>query len=118
LSTISTLSNGFSGHSAAAEIALHPSGKFLYASNRGPDSIAVFSIGADGLPTHVESVPVDGKTPRNFAIDPTGSWLVVGDQESDKVVVFRIHRKTGRLTPTGQVLTISSPACVTFVPLQ
>ena len=61
---------------------------------------------------------MDGKTPRNFAIDPTGSWLLVGDQESDKVVVFRINGKTGRLTSTGQVLQISSPACVTFVPLQ
>ena len=118
LSTISTLPNGFSGDAAAAEIALHPSGKFLYASNRGPDSIAVFSIAAEGSLSHVEFVPVDGKTPRNFAIDPTGSWLLVGDQESDKVVVFRINGKTGRLTSTGQVLQISSPACVTFVPLQ
>jgi 6-phosphogluconolactonase len=117
LSTMSTLPEGFSSHSAAAEIALHPSGKFLYASNRGPDSIAVFSVAAGGLLTRVEFVPVNGKTPRNFAIDPTGSWLLVGDQESDKVVVFRINRKTGRLTPTGQVLEISSPACVTFVPL-
>jgi 6-phosphogluconolactonase len=117
LSTISTLPDGFSGHAAAAEIALHPSGKFLYASNRGPDSIAVFSIGADGSLGHVEFVPVDGKTPRNFAIDPTGSWLLVGAQESDKVVVFRINKKTGRLTRTGQVLQISSPACVTFVSL-
>jgi len=117
LSTISTLPDGFSGHSAAAEIALHPSGKFLYASNRGPDSIAVFSIAAEGTLSHVEFAPVSGKTPRNFAIDPTGSWLLVGDQESDKVVVFRINRKTGRLTPTGQILQISYPACVTFVPL-
>jgi 6-phosphogluconolactonase len=115
LSAISTLPDGFSGHSAAAEIALHPSGKFLYASNRGPDSIAVFAIGADGLPSHVEFVPVNGKTPRNFAIDPTGSWLWAGAQESDRVVIFRIDHKTGRLTPTGQVLEISSPACVTFV---
>ena len=118
LSTISTLPDGFSGHSAAAEIALHPSGKFLYASNRGPDSIAVFSIAADGSLSHVEFVPVGGKTPRNFAIDPTGSWLLAGAQESDKVIVFRIDKKTGRLTPGGQVLQISSPACVTFVPLQ
>ena len=117
LSTISTLPDGFSGHSDASEIALHPSGKFLYASNRGPDSIAVFSIAADGSLSRVEFVPVNGKTPRNFAIDPTGSWLLAANQESDKVVVFRINHKTGRLTPTGQVLQISSPACVTFVPL-
>jgi 6-phosphogluconolactonase len=118
LSTISTLPDGFSAHSAAAEIALHPSGKFLYASNRGADSIAVFSVAAEGLPSHIEFVPVKGKTPRNFAIDPTGSWLLAGDQESDKVVVFRINRKTGRLTSTGQALEISSPACVTFVALR
>ncbi len=117
LNTMSTLPHGFSGPSAAAEIVLHPSGKFLYASNRGPDSIAVFSVAAGGLLTHAEFVPVKGKTPRNFAIDPTGSWLLVGDQESDKVVVFRINKKTGRLTATGPVLEISSPACVTFVPL-
>ncbi len=117
ISTISTLPDGFPGHSAAAEIALHPSGRFLYASNRGADSIAVFSVAADGALSHVEFVPVNGKTPRNFAIDPTGSWLLAGDQESDKMVVFRINHKTGRLTPTGQVLQVSSPACVTFVHL-
>ena len=119
LSTISTLPDGFSGHSEASEIALHPSGKFLYASNRGQDSIAVFSIAPrEGTLTHVEVVSVNGKTPRNFAIDPTGSWLLAANQESDNVVVFRINHKTGRLTPTGQVLHISSPACVQFVPLR
>jgi 6-phosphogluconolactonase len=118
LSTISTLPAGYSGEASAAEIALHPSGKFLYASNRGPDSIAVFSVSAGGLLRLLEFVPVEGKTPRNFAIDPTGSWLFVGDQESDKVEVFRINRKTGHLTSTGQVLQISSPACITFVPQQ
>ena len=93
LSTISTPAEWIFGRAAAAEIALHPSGKFLYASNRGPDSIAVFSIAAEGSLRLVEFVPVDGKTPRNFAIDPTGSWLLVGDQESDKVVVFRINQQ-------------------------
>jgi 6-phosphogluconolactonase len=118
LSTVSTLPAGFSGHSAASEIALHPSGKFLYASNRGHDSIAVFSIApVKGTLTNVEFVPVNGKTPRSFAIDPTGSWLLAANQESDNVVVFRINHKTGRLTPTGQVLQILSPACVLFVPL-
>jgi 6-phosphogluconolactonase len=118
LSSISTLPDGFSGPSAAAEIVLHPSGKFLYASNRGPDSITVFSISpSEGKLTHVEFVPVNGKTPRNFAIDPTGSWLWAANQESNNIVLFRIDGKTGRLTPSGQVLQISSPACVTFVPL-
>jgi len=118
LSTISTLPDGFSGHSAASEIALHPSGKFLYASNRGHDSIAVFSIApVKGTLTKVEVVPTNGKTPRSFAIDPTGSWLWAANQQSDNVVVFRINPKTGRITPTGHVLQIGSPACVQFAPL-
>ena len=119
INTVSTLPDNFSGPSAAAEIALHPSGKFLYASNRGPDSIAVFSIApGKGTLTRIELVPVNGKTPRNFAVDPTGSWLLAADQESDKVVIFRINRKTGRLTPSGQEFQVPSPACVRFVPLQ
>jgi 6-phosphogluconolactonase len=118
LSTISTLPDGFSGPSAAAEIALHPSGKFLYASNRGPDSITVFSIApTSGTLARIEIVPVNGKTPRNFAIDPTGSWLLAANQESDNVVVFRIDPDTGRLIATGQALQVSSPAFVKFVPL-
>jgi 6-phosphogluconolactonase len=118
LSTISTLPDGFSGPSFASEIALHPSGNFLYASNRGHDSIAVFSIDPiKGTLTKVEVVSTNGKTPRSFAVDPTGSWFLAANQQSDNVVVFRIHPKTGRLTPTGQVLQITSPACVQFVPL-
>jgi 6-phosphogluconolactonase len=118
LNTVSTLPDGFSGHSDASEIALHPSGKFLYASNRGHDSIAVFSISpARGTLTKGEVIPTNGKTPRSFAIDPTGSWLLAANQQSDNVVVFRVNPKTGRLTPTGQVLQIISPACVQFVPL-
>src|ERR1700687_866612 len=98
LSTISTLPDGFSGHSTASEIALHPSGKFLYASNRGHDSIAVFLISpTKGTLTSVEFVPGNGKTPRSFAIDPTGSWLLAANQQSDNVVVFRVNPKTGRL---------------------
>jgi 6-phosphogluconolactonase len=118
LSMISTLPDGFSAPSFASEIALHPSGKFLYASNRGHDSIAVFSVvPTKGTLTSVEFVPVNGKTPRSFAIDPTGSWLLAANQGSDNVVAFRINHKSGRLTPTGQVLQISSPACVQFVSL-
>jgi 6-phosphogluconolactonase len=116
LSTTSTLPDGFSGDNTAAEIAIHPGGRFLYASNRGPDTIAVFSINpAKGTLAHVEFVSTNGKTPRNFAIDPTGSWLLAANQESDDVVVFRINRKTGRLTPTGQVLRVPSPTCLKFV---
>jgi 6-phosphogluconolactonase len=118
LKTASTLPEKFTANNDAAEIAVHPSGKFLYASNRGHDSIAVFSIdSAKGTLTRVEFIPTKGKTPRNFAIDPTGSWLLVANQASDNIVVFRIDSKTGHLTPSGQVLSVSSPVCVKFVPL-
>lgn len=118
LKTISTLPDKFAGSNDAAEIAVHPSGKFLYASNRGHDSIAVFSVDSvKGALTRVEFVSTKGKTPRNFAIDPTGAWLFVANQASDNVVVFRIDGKTGHLTPTGQALSVASPACVKFVPL-
>jgi len=118
LQTISTLPKGFSGQSAAAEIEIDPSGKFLFASNRGNDSVAVFAIDSDaGTLTHVETDPTGGKTPRNFAIDPTGSWLLAANQDSDEVLVFRIDRKTGHLTPTGETLRVPSPVCLKFVAL-
>ena len=106
-------------NSAAAEIEIHPAGKFLFASNRGDDSVAVFAIESDtGSLTHVATVPTGGKTPRNFAIDPTGSWLLAANQDSDEIVVFRIDRKTGRLTPTGETVQVPSPACLKFVALE
>jgi len=117
LQTISSLSTDFAGRSFAAEIAIHPSGKFLYASNRGEDSIAVFAIDqAAGTLEAVENTPTKGKTPRNFAIDPSGSWLLVGNQESDSIVTFRIDGKTGHLTPAGKVVQVGSPVCIQFDP--
>jgi 6-phosphogluconolactonase len=119
LQIVSTLPKGFNGNSTAAEIQIHPSGKFLFASNRGNDSITVFTIDSNtGRLTRVETDSTDGKTPRSFAIDPTGSWLLAANQDSDKIVVFRIDRKTGHLTPTGDVLQSLSPACLTFVARQ
>jgi 6-phosphogluconolactonase len=119
LQTISALPKGFSGENTAAEIEIHPSGKFLFASNRGDDGIAVFAIDSQtGLLTHVETEPTRGKTPRNFAIDPTGSWLLAANQDSDNIVVFRIDQKTGRLKSTGDVLQVQSPVCLKFVALQ
>lgn len=116
IGTVSTLPKDFKGENSAAEIAVHPSGKFLYGSNRGHDSIAVFSIDPRrGTLTLLEHVSTQGKTPRNFAIDPTGSYLFAANQDSDSIVVFRIDRATGRLTPTGQKLDVPSPVCVTFV---
>jgi 6-phosphogluconolactonase len=120
LQTISMLPKDFTGTKGAAEIAVHPSGKFLYASNRGSaDSIAVFSIDpAKGTLTVVDYVPTGGKTPRNFAIDPTGTYLFAANQESASVVVFRIDRKTGKLTPSGDKLDVPVPVCVTFLPMR
>jgi 6-phosphogluconolactonase len=115
LQTISTLPKDFKGQSDAAEVQVHPSGKFLYGSNRGHDSIAVFAIDArNGTLAPAEHVLTQGKTPRNFAIDPTGSYLFAANQDSNNIVVFRIDSQTGHLTPTGQVLEVSSPVCVTF----
>ena len=117
LQTVSTLPQGFKGNSTAAEIEIHSAGKFLFASNRGDDSVAVFAIdSASGKLTHVETFPSGGKTPRNFTIDPTGSWLLIANQDSDNIVVFGIDRKTGRLTSTGEAVTVPLPACLKFVP--
>jgi 6-phosphogluconolactonase len=119
LQTISTLPKSFSGNNTAAEIEIHPSGKFLFASNRGDDTIAVFAIDVHtGTLTQVETVRTGGETPRNFAIDPTGLWLLAANQDSDEIVVFRIDSKTGHLTLTGERLQVPSPTCLKLVALQ
>jgi 6-phosphogluconolactonase len=112
---ISSLPTDFKGHNDAAEIAVHPSGKFVYASNRGDDSIAVFAVGAGGKLTFLERTPTQGKTPRGFAIDPAGSYLLVANQASDNVVVFAIDLTTGRLKPTGTILRVPTPVAIQFV---
>lgn len=116
IQTISTLPAGFSGANSSAEIAVDPSGKFLYASNRGPDSIAIFLIDpATGLLTSAGFTPTGGKTPRNFAINPTGKFLVAANQDSGNIVVFRIDPKTGGLTPIGIDARVPSPVSIVFV---
>ena len=119
LETISTLPSDYKGSSNCAELEMHPSGRFLYGSNRGHDSIAVFAIDpVKGTPSLIEHVPTQGKTPRGFGIDPTGSYLIAGNQDSNSLVVFRIDAKTGRLTPTGQKLDVPAPICVMFEPAE
>lgn len=114
--TVSTLPKDFAGNNTAAEIALAPDGKFLYASNRGHDSIAVFAVDRKtGKLTFVEHQSTQGHTPRHFAIDPTGRWLLAENQASDSVVVFAIDAGTGRLKPTGQTVSIGAPVCAVFV---
>jgi 6-phosphogluconolactonase len=116
LQTISSLPESFHGVNYAAEIAVHPSGKFLYVSNRGDDSMAVFAIdpGRHTLKP-VQYISTQGKFPRSFGITPDGSYLLAANQKSDNVVIFRIDRNTGRLTPTGQSLAVTAPVCVKFV---
>jgi len=117
LQSVSMLPSDFSGRNDAAEIAVHPNGKLLYASNRGHDSIAVFAIDeARGTLTFVARVPTGGKEPRHFAIDPTGKYLLAENQFSNNIVVFKIDLATGGLTPTGQVVDVPSPVDLTFVP--
>ena len=101
---------------STAEVLVHPSGRFLYGSNRGHDSIAVFSIDqTSGRLTFVETQPTQGSTPRGFGIDPSGAYLLAGNQRSDSVVVFRINQETGRLTPTGSKIEVGAPVSVKFV---
>ena len=113
--TVSTLPSGFSSESTTAEIAIDSKGKFLYGSNRGHDSIAVFSIDAGtGKLSLLENVSSGGKMPRNFAIGPTGRYLFAANQKSDSIAIFRIDANTGRLQATGRVLQVPSPVCVVF----
>jgi 6-phosphogluconolactonase len=115
--SISALPAGFSGRNDAAEIAIHPNGKYLYTSNRGNDSIAVFAIKPKkGTLTLLANVPTGGKEPRHFAIDPTGRYLLAENQFSNTIVEFRIDPANGKLTPTGEEVNAPSPVCIQFLP--
>lgn len=113
----STLPKKFKGENTAAEVAVHPSGKFLYGSNRGHNSIAAFKIDEQtGRLTLIALQTKNIKTPRNFAIDPSGTFLLVANQDADNVVVFRIDPKTGTLTETGVTVPVPRPVCIKMVP--
>jgi 6-phosphogluconolactonase len=119
LQTVTTLPKDFTGRNDDAEIAVHPSGKFLYASNRGDDSIAIYAIEqSKGTLAQVGSVHTGGKEPRSFEIDPTGTLLFAENQNSGNIVVFKIDQKTGLPTPTGKVLDVGSPVCLKFVAVE
>ncbi|MSO23221.1 MAG: lactonase family protein, partial [Acidobacteria bacterium] len=98
IQTLSTLPKDYTGTSYTAEVQVHPSGKFLYGSNRGHDSIVVFAIEANGMLRYIENTATGGKTPRNFGISPDGRYLLAANQDSANVVVFRIDPQSGRLT--------------------
>jgi 6-phosphogluconolactonase len=114
IETLSTLPEGFTGNNSTAEILVHPSGRFLYGSNRGHDSIAAYAIQPDGKLQLLEITASAGRTPNNFAIDPTGRWLLAANQMTDNIVVFSIAGD-GRLKATGQTLGVDTPMCVRFV---
>jgi 6-phosphogluconolactonase len=114
--TLSTLPAGFQGASQCAEILVHPNGKYLYGSNRGHDSLAVFAIdGRTGQLRLIEHVATQGRTPRNFAFDPSQQWIIVTNHGSDNAMVFRVDGKTGRLTPHGQPVDIVYPFGIGFL---
>ena len=111
--TVPTLPEAFTGENTTADIHFVPSGKFLYGSNRGHDSIVLYAVDAEtGKLRYIAHTTTQGKTPRNFAIDPTGTFLLAANQDSDNIVVFRIDAETGRLTPTGHDVQVSKPVCV------
>jgi 6-phosphogluconolactonase len=116
IQTISTLPDDFSGFNGCAEVCVHPNGRFLYGSNRGHDSIAVYRIDqVKGTLTFVERERAGIKTPRNFNIDPTGEFCLVANQGADSVVVFKINQETGTLQPTGNKISIGKPVCIRFL---
>jgi 6-phosphogluconolactonase len=118
LQTVSSLPKDFKGSNSTAEVQVHPSGKFLYGSNRGHNSIAAFGIDPKtGRLTPVGPQSDRIKTPRNFGIDPTGTYLLVANQDSDSIVVFRIDGQTGELRPTGNMVEVPTPVCVKMMPI-
>lgn len=118
LQTISTLPEPTPGNSTA-ETRVHPNGKFVYVSNRGHDSIAIFAVEpGSGKLTPIGHEPTRGKTPRNFNIDPSGRYLLAANQDSGNVVAFRIDQQTGKLAPTGSEIQVPRPVCVRFLSLE
>jgi 6-phosphogluconolactonase len=115
--TISTLPPNGAPENTGAEIAVHPAGCFVYASNRGHDSIAVFAFDAATARLKlVQHQPTGGRTPRHFALDPSGRWLLVANQDSDSIVVFRVDAATGRLLSTGHTIHVPTPVCLLPLP--
>jgi 6-phosphogluconolactonase len=113
---VSTLPTDWSGENSTAQIVAHPGGRFVYASNRGHDSIAIFAVDeASGRLTAAGHEPTRGRAPRNFNLDPSGAFLLAANQDSDTVVPFRVDGASGRLTATGQVVEAGSPSCVVFL---
>jgi 6-phosphogluconolactonase len=117
IEAVSTLPSDNTKTNNSAEIQIDPAGSFLYASNRGHDSIAVFAIDSQsGKLSRVQIESSGGATPRNFTLDPTGKHLLAANQDSNNIVMFDRDPKTGKLTPTGKTVTTPSPVCLMFFP--
>ncbi|MFL5617067.1 MAG: lactonase family protein [Gemmatimonadaceae bacterium] len=115
--SISTVPLGTPSTNSTAEIVVHPNGRFVYASNRGHDSIAVFSVDArNGRLKLLANTPTGGNVPRNFAVDASGRWLLAANQRSNSIVSFAIDPSSGTLAPNGATLAVPRPVCVAFVP--
>lgn len=116
IQSISTLPSGFKGDSKTAEVNVHPNGKFLYASNRGYDSIASYAINSDtGILTFVSFQKHEIDNPRHFNLDPSGKFCIVGSQDTNQISLFKINQKTGELIPTETKYTIGKPVCIKFL---
>lgn len=112
---VSSLPDTYTGNSRGSEIAVSRDGRFVYGSNRGFDSVVVFSVDAStGRLTPVDWTPSQGKTPRFFALDPTGRYMYVANEESDTIITFRVDRNTGKLSPAGDIIKTGSPVCIVF----
>ena len=119
LQTISTLPPGTENVGSTAEVRVHPSGRFLYGSNRGHDSIVVYAIDQEtGKLTYVENESTGGQTPRNFYVEPSGKFLLAENQQTNNIVVLKIDPQTGALEPTGNEIAIPSPVCIRTIPVQ
>jgi len=115
LQVISTLPPAFTGNSTTSEIVVAPSGRFVYGSNRGHDSLSIFAVDdGSGVLSPIGWEPTQGKTPRFFAIEPSGTFLYAANQDSDTIVAFRLDGASGRLTPTGHVVKAGSPVSIVF----
>jgi len=115
LQVITTLPSSFTGSNTTSEIVVAASGRFVYASNRGHDSLAIFAVDdSSGTLSPVGWEPTQGKTPRFFAIEPSGSVLYAANMDSDTIVAFRVDAGSGKLTPTGQIIKTGSPSSIVF----
>ena len=112
---IGTTPGTYTGKNACAEIVVAPSGNFVYASNRGHDSIAIFAVDADtGMLSAIDWASTQGKNPRFFTLDESGDHLYAANQDTDTIVAFSVNRVTGKLTATGQIVETGSPSCIVF----